>query len=166
MRIRIQDLLLGVILLLGLSLAPRAYTLNTAVLNTRQSLGMPWQGRSSLPFVSGNRQSSGRFPLWQSSVASSEFESKEQRPIYNLVEGKVEMTVESTESTTTSRRNNNKRNVMSVVAVVAIFLVSQFASKGATSPAASALANETGSKGVLFSAVSATLLRQQKRAHV
>jgi hypothetical protein len=66
----------------------------------------------------------------------------------------------TTEHEPISTQSDKKRNIASIVAVVALFLASQFLGNDA-SPASTSTA-AAGGKGVLFSAVSATLLRQQK----
>lgn len=170
MRIRIQDLLLGVILLFKLreKKAPRAYTLNVVMLqNRRQHQSVTAPSHFGLNRKNRVVSSSNRISKVSGSTSSSLFQSSpgdgQERLFYNLMDAEMRTAASQTESIQ-RKQSNNKRNIVGIMAVLALFLVSQFVGNGAVTMAPSTTANE--GTCFIFSAVSATLLRQQKSGSV
>jgi Mpv17 / PMP22 family len=160
MRIRTQDLLLGVIMLLGLPLAPQAYTLNN-----KNGLLMhpPSRLSSSNLFENSKMRIPNRhLPLTPKSsnllsLQSTSAAHQEEMAFHNIPMESFATNHDSSTATSTAAANQ-KRNFATWVAVAALFLASQFmGGKGAAATAAGA------DKGLLYSAVSATFLRRNNQ---
>ncbi|KAG7371958.1 Mpv17 / PMP22 family protein [Nitzschia inconspicua] len=175
MRIRTQHFLLGMLLLLGLSSAPEAYTLNNNNSNNKKNvlLHPPYRLLSTATTLGPSRKSSPR-PLTNLLLLHSCTSNHKEIPfsthsVESIAHQPKDVTISdpTTTSTTTTttvvtEKKETKRNIATWLAVASLFLISQFVD--GISPKGTATSIGTTDKGLLYSAVSATFLRQKNNS--
>ncbi|KAG7342869.1 Mpv17 / PMP22 family protein [Nitzschia inconspicua] len=163
MRIRTQHFLLGVILLLGLSSAPEAYTLNNNNNKKKNVLLHPPYRLLSATSLGPSRKSSPRLStnlLLLHSTSNHQEIPFSTHSLESIAHQPKDVTIsDPTTTTVITEKKETKRNIATWLAVASLFLISQFVD--GISPKGTATSMGTTDKGLLYSAVSATFLRQK-----